>query len=165
MSPSKKGGRNKKVKTSTKLFWLALVIHGIAGSFGIYSTLAASVPPIPISAQLIAGKKIVEAKVVRADAELQQGLSGISQLGENEGMIFLLPKKSKTKFHMKGVKIPLSIAYLDWRGKILKIEDMDPKTPERIYEAPDKTRYALEMNRGWFDRSGLKKGDSIRRKS
>ena len=154
------------MKTSTKLFFVALIIHAIGGSLGIYSILlAASESPMPVSVQLIAGKKIVETKVARADKELEQGLSGISQLGEDEGMIFVLPKKSKTKFHMKGVKIPLSIAYLDWRGKILKIEDMDPKTPESIYEAPDKTRYALEMNQGWFERSGLKKGDSIRRKS
>ncbi len=151
---------------STKLFLLALTILVAAGSFGVYSALlAASTAPIPVSVQLIAGKKMVEARVARKNEELEQGLSGISQLGEDEGMIFVLPKKSKTKFHMKGVKIPLSIAYLDWRGKILKIEDMDPKTLERIYEAPDKTRYALEMNRGWFERAGLKKGDPIRRKS
>jgi len=154
------------MKISTKLFFLALITHALGGSFGIYSTLlAASEAPIPVSVQLIAGKKIVEAKVARANEELQQGLSGISLLGEDEGMIFVLPKNRKTKFHMKGVTIPLSIAYLDWRGKILKTEDMDLKTPERIYEAPDKTRYALEMNRGWFERAGLKKGNSIRRKN
>ncbi len=151
---------------STKLFLLALTILVVAGSFGVYSALlAASAIPVPVSVQLIAGKKTVEARVARSDEELEQGLSGISQLGEDEGMIFVLPKKGKTKFHMKGVKIPLSISYIDWRGKILKIEDMDLKTPERIYEAPDKTRYALEMNLGWFGRSGLKKGDQIRRKS
>lgn len=151
---------------STKLFFLALTIFVAAGLSGIYSVLlAASETPIPASVQLITGKKIVQAKVARAGEELEQGLSGVSQLGEDEGMIFILPKNIRTKFYMKGVKIPLSISYLDWRGKILKIEDMDPKTPEHIYEAPDKTRYALEMNRGWFERSGLKKGDQIRRKS
>ncbi len=151
---------------STKLFLVALAILVSAGSFGVYSAfLEASETPIPASVQLIIGKKIVEAKVARADKELEQGLSGISQLMEDEGMLFVLPKNKKTKFHMKGVKIPLSICYLDWRGKILKMEDMNPETPDLIYEAPDKTRYALEMNLGWFLRDGLKKGDQIRRKS
>lgn len=151
---------------STKLFFLGLVILLSAGSFEVYSNFSeASETPVPTSVQLITGKKIVEAKVARSEEELERGLSGTSDLGEDQGMIFVLPKNRKTQFHMKGVSIPLSIAYLDWRGKITKIEGMDPKTPERIYEAPENTRYALEMNRGWFERAGLKKGDQVRRKS
>ena len=151
---------------STKLFFLALAILVGAGSFEIYSTfLEASEASVPTSVQLISGKKIVEAKVARTEEELESGLAGTSHLGEDQGMIFVLTKNRKSKFHMMGVAIPLSIAYLDWRGKISKIEGMDPKTPERVYEAPENTRYALEMNLGWFERAGLKKGDQIRRKS
>ena len=133
--------------------------------FAHHSALLASPPPSSISVELIADEKVIDAWVVFAQEELEQGLSGVPWFGENEGMLFVLPKKGTPKFHMKGVKIPLSIAYLNWRGKILKIEDMDPKKPERIYEAPDDTRYALEMNQGWFGRNGLKEGDRIRRKS
>lgn len=151
---------------STKLFFLALAILFGAGSFEIYTTfLEAAETPILTLVQLISGKKIVEAKVARTEEELERGLAGTSDLGEDKGMIFVLPKNRQSKFHMRDVSIPLSIAYLDWRGKISKIEDMDPKTPERIYEAPENTRYALEMNLGWFERSGIKKGDQVRRKS
>jgi len=143
----------------------ALTILGGICVVTAHSALFASSPPSSISVELIAGDKAIDAWVVFAQEELEQGLSGVLWLGENEGMIFVLPKKTQTKFHMKGVTIPLSIAYLNWRGKILKIEDMEPKTPERIYEAPDGTRYALEMNQGWFERNGLKEGDRIRRKS
>ena len=141
------------------------VILGVVYLFAARSALFASSPPSSISVELIAGDKVIDAWVVFAQEELEQGLSGVLWLGENEGMIFVLPKKTQTKFHMKGVTIPLSIAYLNWRGKILKIEDMDPKIPKRIYEAPDETRYALEVNQGWFERNGLKEGDRIRRKS
>ena len=145
-------------------------LHALTILLGIclsaHSTaLLASPPPSSISVELIAGEKVIDAWVVIAQEELERGLSGVLWLGENEGMIFILPKKGKTKFHMKGVMIPLSIAYLNRRGKILKIEDMDTKTPERIYEAPDDTRYALEVNQGWFNRNGLKEGDRIRRKT
>ena len=143
----------------------ALTILGGICVVTAHSALFASSPPSSISVELIAGDKAIDAWVVFAQEELEQGLSGVLWLGENEGMIFVLPKKTQTKFHMKGVTIPLSIAYLNWRGKILKIEDMEPKTPELIYEAPDGTRYALEMNQGWFERNGLKEGDRIRRKS
>ena len=143
----------------------ALTILGGICVVTAHSALFASSPPSSISVELIAGDKAIDAWVVFAQEELEQGLSGVLWLGENEGMIFVLPKKTQTKFHMKGVTIPLSIAYLNWRGKILKIEDMDPKIPERIYEAPDDTRYALEVNQGWFERNGVKVGDRIRRKS
>jgi len=124
----------------------ALTILGGICVVAAHSALFASSLPSSISVELVAGDKVIDAWVVFAQEELEQGLSGVLWLGENEGMIFVLPKKTQTKFHMKGVTIPLSIAYLNWRGKILKIEDMDPKIPERIYEAPDDTRYALEVN-------------------
>lgn len=139
------------------------IIVGIC-LFALHSAVLASPPPSSISVELIAGEKVIDAWVALTQEELERGLSGVLWLAENEGMIFVLPKKGKTKFHMKGVTIPLSIAYLNRRGKIFKIEDMDPKTPERIYEAPDDMRYALEMNQGWFNRNGLKEGDQIRRK-
>lgn len=133
--------------------------------FAAHSAPFASPPPSSISVELIADDKVIDAWVVFAESELEQGLSGVLWLGANEGMIFVLPKNAKTKFHMKGVTIPLSIASLNWRGKILAIEDMDPKTQEHIYEAPEGTRYALEMNQGWFERNRVKVGDRIRRKS
>ena len=142
----------------------ALTILGGICLFTSHSALFASSPPSSISVELIAGEKVIDAWVVFAKEELEQGLSGVPWLREDEGMLFVLPKKVKTKFHMRGVKIPLTVAYLNGRGKVLKIEDMDPKTPERIYEAPDDARFALEMNQGWFHRNGLKTGDRIRRK-
>jgi len=149
---------------SMKRFLLTVTILGGISLFTAHSVLLASPPPSSISVELIAGEKVIDAWVVFAKEELEQGLSGVPWLREDEGMLFVLPKKVKTKFHMRGVKIPLTVAYLNGRGKVLKIEDMDPKTPERIYEAPDDARFALEMNQGWFCRNGLKTGDRIRRK-
>ena len=133
--------------------------------FASHSTAFSSPPPSSISVELAAGDQVINAWVVFNEEELERGLSRVEWLGENEGMLFVLPKRVKTKFHMKGVKIPLSIAYLNRRGKILKIEEMDPKTPETVYKAPDEARYALEMNQGWFKRHGFKVGDFIRRKN
>lgn len=145
-------------------FFTQTILGGIC-LLAVHSALFASPPPSSISVELTAGDNVIDAWVVFAQEELEQGLSGVLWPGADEGMIFVLSKNTKAKFHMKGVTIPLSIAYLNWRGKILAIEDMDPKTPERIYEAPEGTRYALEMNQGWFDRNGVKVGDRIRRRT
>jgi len=148
---------------SNRLFYHAILAAVLW--FAAYSAAFASPPPSSFSVELAAGDEVIEAWVVFSREEQEQGLSGVLWLRENEGMIFVLPKKSKTRFHMKGVSISLSIAYLNWRGKILKIEDMDPKERERIYEAPEGTRYALEMSQGWFRRHSVNVGDRIRRKS
>lgn len=127
----------------------------------VYSPLWAA----PHSVKLAAGKRIVEARIARTPSELGQGLSGVSDLGEDEGMLFILPRRDKVRFCMASVGIPLSIAYLDSDGRVLKIEDMDPDSPGRMYETPDQARFALEMNQGWFKRYGLKEGDRIERRS
>jgi len=143
---------------------LATLVWGLC-LLGAHPRAIPSPPPSSISLELEAGEKTIEAWAAFSKEDLEKGLSGVLWLRENEGMIFVLPKNVKARFHMKGVTIPLSIAWLDRRGRILKIEDMDPEQPERIYEAPDRARYALEMNRGWFERNDIKAGDRVRRKS
>lgn len=147
-------------KSLKRAFRLAV----LAGACSIWGAFMLRASPSSISVELDAGEKVINAWVVFTQGALEQGLSDVSWLGEDEGMIFVLPKNARVKFHMEGVKIPLSIAYINWRGKILKIEDMDPEMPERIYEAPEGARYALEMNQGWFERNGLKPGDPVRRR-
>jgi uncharacterized membrane protein (UPF0127 family) len=63
-------------------------------------------------------------------------------------------------FWMKNTSIPLSIAFLDGKGTILQIEDMKPHD-ETSTRALHKGRYAVEVNRGWFERQGIKVGDAF----
>jgi uncharacterized membrane protein (UPF0127 family) len=58
---------------------------------------------------------------------------------------------------MKNTLIPLSVAFLDERGAIINIADMEPHS-ERTHCAARPARYALEMNRGWFSARGIKPG-------
>jgi len=118
----------------------------------------------PRTVALLAGEEVIHVRVARTPEELEKGFKGRDFLPDNEGMLFILPKE-KNAFHMKGVSIPLSIAFIDRRGRILKIEEMDPEVArERIHEAPEGTRFALEMKRGWFRERDIKEGDRIRRK-
>jgi hypothetical protein len=61
---------------------------------------------------------------------------------------------------MKNTLIPLSVAFLDARGTIINIADMQPQS-ERTHCAARPARYALEMNRGWFAQRGLKPGTRL----
>jgi uncharacterized membrane protein (UPF0127 family) len=61
---------------------------------------------------------------------------------------------------MRNTLVPLSVAFLDDKGRILNVEDMQPKT-EVNHCSVSPVRYALEMNLGWFRSRGLGPGFAI----
>ena len=94
------------------------------------------------------------------DASRQAGLMHRDQLREDAGMLFIFPDPHPLGFWMKNTRIPLSIAFLDDKGKILQIEDMKPHDESRT-RSVEKVRYALEVNQGWFGRHEIKVGDAF----
>ena len=52
------------------------------------------------------------------------GLSNRQSLAENTGMLFIFPNMRPRTFWMKDTFIPLSIAFLDDSGRIIRIHDM-----------------------------------------
>ena len=61
---------------------------------------------------------------------------------------------------MKDTSIPLTIAFLDSEGVVVDIYDMEPYDLEPV-RSSRKCRYAIEVNRGFFQKAGLSEGDSI----
>jgi len=98
---------------------------------------------------------------VAADVESRaRGLMHREHLPADEGMLFIYPEERPRSFWMKDTRIPLSIAFADSTGKIVRISEMRPLSTERtksLYPA----RYALEMNQGWFERRSVARGDYI----
>lgn len=91
------------------------------------------------------------------------GLMGRPRLAPDAGMVFLFDGPRSGSFWMKNTLIPLSIAFWDRSGRILKILDMTPcrADPCRFYN-PDVTYVgAVEVNRGWFAAHGVRSGDRV----
>jgi hypothetical protein len=84
-----------------------------------------------------------------------------SSLPEDRGMVFVYPEEGRHAMWMKNTPIPLSVAFIGRDGTILNIEDMAPHS-ERSHAAAGEAKYALEVNRGWFTRRGIKPGDRVR---
>jgi len=61
---------------------------------------------------------------------------------------------------MKNTLIPLSVAFVDEKGKIVSISDMQPQT-ETSHCAAAPAKFALEMPAGWFAKKGIKSGTTI----
>ena len=88
------------------------------------------------------------------------GLMHRDALPWNRGMIFIYPKEATLQFWMKNTRIPLSIAFIRSSGEIVEIQDMEPMTEDSHYSSRP-ARFALEMNRGWFDAKGIGVGTVV----
>ena len=116
----------------------------------------AQMPVMPLSA----GVYLIRAEVAFTFENRSQGLMFRESLGPNEGMLFVFPQVEKHCMWMKNTLIPLSVAFLDDKGGIVSISEMQPQT-ETSHCASAPAQFALEMTRGWFAQKGLKAGAKI----
>ncbi len=91
------------------------------------------------------------------------GLMGRPRLAPDAGMVFVFDQPAAGGFWMKNTLIPLSIAFWDQSGQILKILDMTPcrADPCRLYYPAVVYAGAVETNRGWFAAHGVRQGDRV----
>jgi uncharacterized protein len=109
------------------------------------------------------GDVTVRVEIADEEDERARGLMNRESLDEDAGMLFLFPAESSGGFWMKNTLIPLSIAFMDGGGRILRILDMEPcrADPCPIYDPGVAYRSALEVNRGAFADWGVEEGDRL----
>jgi uncharacterized protein len=110
------------------------------------------------------GSVLIDVEIAETDLQRQTGLMNRESLEKDSGMIFIYFKQESGGFWMKDTLIPLSIAFFDIEGKILKILDMTPckADPCKIYDPGIPYMGALEVNQGAFDEWGVAVGDTVR---
>ncbi len=132
---------------------------GFAGLVLWAASASAQQPPLPAVA-LNAGIHVIQAEVARTPATRSQGLMRRKSMAQGAGMLFLFDESAAHCMWMKNTLIPLSVAFIDERGQIVNIADMQP-LDETSHCASRPARFALEMNQGWFKKRGLTPGMSI----
>ena len=110
--------------------------------------------------ELSAGIHLIRAELAYTFETRAQGLMFRKHLGPNEGMFFVFPQSEPHCMWMKNTLIPLSVAFIDEKGKIISISDMQPQT-ETSHCAAAPAKFALEMPAGWFATKGIKSGTTI----
>lgn len=103
----------------------------------------------------------LEVEVAATPESRSMGLMHRRMLPENRGMLFVFPVATVHSMWMANTHIPLSVAYLDSGGRIINILDMPPLTREP-FSAAGSALYAIEANRGWFAKRGIKAGAQVR---
>ena len=102
-------------------------------------------------------------EIANNDARRERGLMFRRRLAPRAGMAFVWRQDVDGAFWMKNTLIPLSIAFYDARGRIVRILDMArcQADPCRVYDPRTTYRGALEVNRGAFGRWRVHVGDRI----
>ena len=110
--------------------------------------------------QLKAGMHLIRAEVAADFSTRGRGLMHRKSLAPNAGMLFIFDAPAIHCMWMKNTYIPLSVAFLDDKGEIINIADMQPHS-EQSHCATRPALYALEMDRGWFATRGIKPGSRV----
>ena len=110
--------------------------------------------------------KTLKVRLAITPAQQRQGLMNVQGMGptklpENEGMLFIYRREEILSFWMKNTTLPLSIAFIDKKGNITEIRDMEPMGMDSVRSAKP-AQYALEVNRGWFTKNNIKIGDKVK---
>jgi len=142
---------------------LALVATVLLGAAPPAVAAGSGLPRATLTIASHAGTVRLSVEVARTPRERDRGLMFRRRLAPGAGMVFLFRRPTSAAFWMKGTLIPLSVAFYDGRGRIVRILEMTPcrRDPCRLYAPGVAYRGAVEANRGWFARSDVRAGDVV----
>ena len=106
------------------------------------------------------GTVVVKAELAKTEEEQTYGFMNRKNIPDGTGMLFIFKDDRIASFWMKNTPTPLSIAYIDYSGKIKDIFDMTPFSLATIVST-GYVRYALEVPQGWFSKNGIVVGDYL----
>jgi len=112
------------------------------------------------------GKKKIRVEIAKTEQEHQYGLMNRNVLADDQGMLFIFENEQPLSFWMKNTYIDLAIAYIDKNKVIIDIQEMKATNPMMTappasYPSKKPGMYALEMNRGWFKKNKINKGQKL----
>ena len=103
---------------------------------------------------------IVKAEMAVKPEDRNHGFMERKNIPDGTGMLFVFERDQILSFWMKNTPHPLSIAYIDSKGKIRNIYDMTPFSTASIVSTVS-VRYALEVPQGWYKNNGITEGDTV----
>lgn len=100
--------------------------------------------------------------LAESEEQRQRGLMHRRWLGQDEGLLMIFPEPREVSLWMLNTRIPLDVGFFDQQGVLTAVLQMEPDGGRTLHHSPPATRYALEMNRGWFRRHRLQPGVRLR---
>ncbi len=107
------------------------------------------------------GVPALEVEIAITDYERDRGLMYRTQMGENEGMLFVMRDPSQHTFWMHNTCIPLDLMFIAYDGFINGIVENADVLSDNGLTIPCPASFVLEVNAGWSRRHGVKAGQRI----
>ena len=101
------------------------------------------------------GNKKYKVQEARTEEEKEKGLQGVTELPEDEGMLFYFDPPEDVSMWMKDTLIPLDIVFINDDEEVVYVGEGVPNSTSQI-TVPD-IAYVLEVNSG----SGIQEGDEL----
>ena len=103
-----------------------------------------------------------EVILAKDDNTRRKGLSIVSSLERNQGMLFLFPIEGVHRFWMKGMRFPIDILWFNANGELCDIKERaKPEDYPTTYTPECISSYVLEIPARSVKAFHLEKGDTI----
>jgi len=157
------------MKLQSWIAWLLIGVSALAGcskppraaEAGVDLSEPTQAQPRLPTIQLWLGPERLTAEMALTEDQERTGMMFRTHIGENEGMIFVLPTQ-RASFWMKNCPLPLSVAYIDPDGVIQEIHDLQPQDTNSVFSATANIHFALETAQGWFRQHHIREGMTVR---
>lgn len=95
-------------------------------------------------------------------SEKSKGLSGIKELKEVDGMLFIFKEETVPSFWMKEMNFPIDIIWISADKEIIEVtENILPETYPRTFSPKEPVKYVLEVKANWVKKKNIKIGDEL----
>lgn len=103
--------------------------------------------------EVIIGDDTLVVAVANQSRLRRRGLMNVTDLGELDGMLFVMDETVRSAFTMRDTLIPLSIAFFTESGDLVDLLEMTPcdEEPCPTYRPRGSYRYAVEVPLGRFE--------------
>lgn len=136
-------------------------------------TSRAETPPSPRLAVDIQGQRYALELALTRETRAT-GLSGRTRIPDDGGMLFVYPQPQPLVFWMYLCLVDIDVAFLDPRGRVLAVYEMQAEPPpgpgespgayrQRLkrYQSPQPGQFALELRAGRLRELGIQVGDKL----
>lgn len=115
----------------------------------------------PTQAISIAGTRLHIA-IADTDAKREQGLSDITGLASDEGMLFVFPRDGVYSFWMKDMLFSIDLLWIDSTGRVVSIvPSASPATYPHAFTPNTLARYVLEVPAGFSVQHEIEVGSKL----
>ena len=107
------------------------------------------------------GSKGMTAELALTPLQQETGMMFRTNMGPDEGMLFVFDQPQRASFWMMNTILPLSAAYISPEGEILEIHALTPHDTNAVVAASPNVQYVLETPQGWFESNHIPVGTVI----